>query len=477
MGEVKGFMKYDRKEFKKQPVQERLRHWNEFLIEMPEEKLQAQAARCMDCGIPFCHWGCPIGNLIPDWNDLVYHNRWKEAVEQLQKTNNFPEITGRICPAPCENFCVLAINQPATTIKNIELSIIEKACKEGWITPCPPKHRTGKKIAIVGSGPAGLACADQLNKLGHSVTIFEKNEVLGGILTLGIPSFKLEKSIVERRLKKMDQEGVTFKTKVHVGVDISARELQKKYDALVLCGGAEQPRDLSVPGRDLEGICFAMTYLSQQNRVNLGKKVPLKRKINAKNKRVVILGGGDTGSDCAGTANRQGAKWVKQFELLPRPPAQRESDNPWPQWAFIERISSSHEEGVERDYCIMTKKFSGEEGKLKKIHAVRLEFGQKDPETGRRPMKEILGSEFEVEVDMVLLAMGFLGPEKEGMLKELGIELDPRGNVKHNNKKMTNIAGVFTAGDIARGQSLVVWAIYEGRIAAQGLHEYLMKGV
>ncbi len=474
MGDIKGFMKYNRKDFDKQKVPERIRHWKEFYKPMPEEDLRKQGARCMDCGVPFCQSGCPIGNIIPDWNDLVYNDRWQEAIERLHKTNNFPEFTGRICPAPCENACVLAINQPAVTIKNIEVAIIEKAYQEGWLKPHPPKHRTGKTVAIVGSGPAGLSCADQLNKMGHRVTVFEKNEVLGGLLTLGIPEFKMEKWVVERRLKRMREEGVKFKTNVHVGVDIPAKKLTEEYDTLVLCGGAEQPRDIPVPGRELKGIHFAMDYLTQQNRVNLGQKIDTQERISAEGKGVIVLGGGDTGSDCIGTANRQGAVLVRNFELLPQPPQTRPNDNPWPNWAMIERTSTSHEEGVERDYAVLTKAFSGENGYVKKLHAVRIEFGPKDPKTGRSPMKEIPGSEFEVEVDLVLLALGFLGPVRNGMLQELGVELDERGNVKTNEHKMTSIPGVFSAGDMRRGQSLVVWAINEGRSAADGVHQYLI---
>lgn len=474
MGDVSGFMKYGRIDFEKEPVAERLRHWNEFYKPMPEETLKTQGARCMDCGVPFCQSGCPIGNIIPDWNDLVFRGRWKEALGRLLKTNNFPEFTGRVCPAPCEDSCVLGINEPPVTIKNIEVSIIERAYKEGWVKGTPPQARTGKTVAVVGSGPSGLACADQLNKAGHTVTVYEKEEVLGGLLSLGIPDFKLEKSVVERRLKRMAQEGVKFKTRANVGGDVAARELLAKYDAVVLCGGAQQPRDLPVEGRDLKGIYFAMQYLTQQNRVNLGRKIDVKDRISAKDQRVVILGGGDTGSDCAGTANRQGAVSVKQFELLPRPPKARDPGNPWPQWAVVERTSTSHEEGVERDYGIMTKRFSGENGRLKKLHAVRLEFGSPDPATGRRPMREIPGSDFEVDADLVFLAMGFLGPVKSGMLEELGVELNERGNVKADKNKMTSVPGVFTAGDMTRGQSLVVWAINEGRAAAEGAHHYLM---
>ncbi|MBF0522245.1 MAG: glutamate synthase subunit beta [Candidatus Omnitrophica bacterium] len=475
MGEVKGFLKYNREIPGDQAVEERLKHWNEFHLSLSEESLAKQGARCMDCGVPFCHWACPIGNIIPDWNELVYRGRWKDALERLWKTNNFPEFTGRICPAPCENSCVLGINNPAVTIKNIEVQIIEKAYQEGWVALRPPKARTGKKVAVVGSGPSGLACADDLNRKGHTVTVFEKNEMLGGLLTLGIPTFKLEKSVVERRLNVMDQEGVKFKTKTHVGVDISLEELKNKYDAVVLCGGAEQPRDLNVPGRELTGVYFAMEYLTQQTRVNLGQKVSPKDRIDAKGKRVIVLGGGDTGSDCVGTANRQGAQSVKQFELLPKPPLERAVDNPWPQWATIYRRSTSHDEGVEQDYCILTKSFSGEGGQLKKLHGVRLAFSEKDPKTGQSSFKEIPGSEFVLDCDLVFLAMGFLGPVRKGMIEDCKLELDHRGNVKTDGNKMTSVPGIFSAGDMRRGQSLVVWAIHEGKTAADSVDAYLMS--
>jgi glutamate synthase (NADPH/NADH) small chain len=475
MADIKGFMKYQRKDFDKAPVSERIRHWKEFTNEMPEADLRVQGARCMDCGVPFCQNGCPIGNIIPDWNDLVCRGNWKEAVERLLKTNNFPEFTGRICPAPCENACVLGINAPPVTIKNIEVAIIERAYAEGWIKPHPPRQRTDRKIAIVGSGPAGLACADQLNKMGHHVTVFEKNEVLGGLLTVGIPEFKMEKWVVERRLKRMAEEGVKFKTGVNVGVDIAPEDLKAQFDAVVLCGGAECPRDLPVPGRELEGVHYAMDFLAQQNRLCLGQKIPDKERISAEGKRVVVLGGGDTGSDCIGTANRQGALLVTNFELLPRPPKERGADNPWPDWAMIERVSTSHEEGSARDYGIMTKKLSGEGGKIKKLHAIRLEFGRVDPATGRREMKEVPGSEFTVDCDLLLLAMGFLGPVKNGLLEGLGVEFDARGNVKTDDNRMTSVNGVFAAGDMRRGQSLVVWAINEGRVAAGKVNAYLVK--
>jgi glutamate synthase (NADPH) small chain len=488
MGDIKGFMKYDRQEYKKQPVEDRVKHYKEFIALPAGKDLSLQGARCMDCGVPFCQSGCPIGNIIPDWNDLVYKDRWEEAIERLHKTNNFPEFTGRVCPAPCENACVLGINAPPVTIKNIELAIVENAYNNDWIKPQPPKFRTGMKVAVIGSGPSGLACADELNKKGHKVTVYEKNEVIGGLLTLGIPDFKLEKWVVERRVKRMADEGVTFKTGVHVGVTISAKELQEKYDAIVLCGGAEQPRELPIPGRELDGVSQAMYFLPQQNLRNNNYSVekfmdvysenilqvkPVNREqITAKGKKVIVLGGGDTGSDCVGTSNRQGATSVHQFELMPKPPETRTPDNPWPNWAFILRTSTSHEEGAVRDYSIATKKLTGENGVLKKLHGIKLQW-LKDPATGQMKMSEIPGSEFEMECDLLLLAMGFVGPVKNGMLTELGVEFDPRGNVKADSNKMTSVPGVFTAGDMTRGQSLVVWAINEGRTAAVGVHKYL----
>ena len=473
MGEPKGFLKYSREDYTKQPAADRLKHWEEFTELPPEAALQQQGARCMDCGIPFCQWGCPVGNIIPSWNDLVYRGQWKDAIERLHKTNNFPEFTGRICPAPCENSCTLSINNPAVTIKNIELAIIERAYVDGVIKAEPPKGRSGMKVAIVGSGPSGLACADQLNKKGHKVTVYEKNEFIGGLLTLGIPNYKLEKEVVERRVKRMEEEGVVFKTSVNVGVDVDPAELKKQFDAVVLCGGAESPRDMVVPGRELRGVYFAMEYLTQQTRKLLGVKIDPKKEISAKGKRVVVLGGGDTGADCVGTANRQGALSVKQFELMPKPPVERAGDNPWPQWALVYRTATSHEEGCERDYSISTKKFTGEGGSLGMLHGVRLDWSEKDPATGRAKMKEVAGSEFCVECDLVFLALGFLGPVKTGLLEKFGVEIDGRGNVKADPHKMTNVAGVFTAGDMTRGQSLVVWAINEGRAAAEGVHNYL----
>jgi len=472
MGDIKGFIKYQKYDFKKEKVKKRLNHWNEFTIPLPEEELRSQGARCMDCGIPFCQSGCPISNIIPDWNDLVYQGNWEEAYKRLNRTNNFPEFTGRVCPAPCENSCVLAINKPAVTIKNIEVSIIEKAFGEGWITANPPEKRSGKKIAVVGSGPAGLACADELNKKSHSVTVYEKNEFIGGLLTLGIPNFKLDKKIVQRRVDLMKTEGIEFKTNVEIGKDILLSELLDNFDAIVLAGGAEKPRDLPVEGRKLKGIYYAMEYLTQQNRSNMGQTFNGSR-ITAKDKNVIVIGGGDTGSDCIGTANRQGAKSVTNLELLAMPPAERSEENPWPEWALIERTSSSHEEGCERMYGVMTKKFTGENGEVKKLHGIELKFGERDPITGRKPMNEIHGTEFVLDADLVLLAMGFTGPVKNNLINELDIELDERNNIKTDANRMTNLHGIFAAGDMRRGQSLVVWAINEGREAAQNVDKYI----
>lgn len=472
MGDVTGFIKYQKSDFNKEKVEDRINHWNEFTHSLSDEELRVQGARCMDCGIPFCQSGCPVSNIIPDWNDLVYNDNWEEAYKRLSRTNNFPEFTGRVCPAPCENSCTLAINKDAVTIKNIEVSIVEKAFNEGWIVENPPKTRSGKKIAIIGSGPAGLACADDLNKKSHSVTIFEKNEVIGGLLTLGIPNFKLDKNIVQRRIDLMKKEGIEFKTNTEIGKDILLSELLEKFDAIVLAGGAEQPRELPVEGRNLNGIYFAMEYLTQQNRANMGQTFNGSR-ITAKDKNVIVIGGGDTGSDCIGTANRQGAKSVINLELLAQPPSERADDNPWPQWAVIDRTSTSHEEGVEKMFAVMTKKFSGEDGNVKKLHGIELKFGEKDPVTGRKPMKEIIGSDFTLDADLVFLAMGFTGPVKNNLINELDIELDERNNVKTDMNRMTNIPGIFAAGDMRRGQSLVVWAINEGREAANCVDKYI----
>ena len=427
----------------------------------------------MNCAVPFCHVGCPLGNLIPDWNDLVYRGQWQKALAALHSTNNFPDFTGRICPAPCEASCVLSINQDPVTIEYIEKTIADRGWEEGWIVPQPPERRTGKKVAIVGSGPAGLAAAQQLNRCGHWVTVFERDEYIGGLLRLGIPEFKLEKHVVQRRVDQMTQEGVVFETGVHVGKNNPANDLVKKFDAVCLTGGSTQARDLPVPGRELNGVHFAMEYLTQQNRIIAGKQVAPGEQITAEGKSLVILGGGDTGADCLGTAHRQGAEVVHQFELLTEPPEKRRPDNPWPQWSIILRTSAAHEEGGNRDYSILTKSFSGSDGVVEKLHAVRLDWGPPD-ESGRPSMHEIQGSEFEIDTELVLLALGFVHPEHDGMLAELGVELDARGNVKTDQDKMTSIPGIFAAGDMARGQSLVVWALAEGREAARGIDQHLM---
>ncbi len=472
MGEVKGFLKYDRLELKKESVEKRVTHYNEFSQSLTEEELKSQGARCMDCGVPFCQSGCPVDNLIPEWNDLVYRDSWEDAAKRLLSTNNFPEFTGRVCPAPCENSCVVSINKPAVTIKNIEKSIIEKAFENGYIKANPPKARTNKTVAVVGAGPAGLATADQLNKFGHSVTVFEKSEVLGGLLALGIPDFKLNKNIIDRRTDLMQAEGVTFKRGVNIGVDIKTSELKNDFDAVVLCGGSEESRELKVEGRELSGIHFAMDFLKQQNRRNGNRKIT-DAEIVATGKNVVVIGGGDTGSDCIGTSIRQGAKSVINLELMPKLPIDRASTNPWPEWAFIDRASTSHEEGCKREFAVMTKAFIGSNGKVEKLKLVRLKFGLPDSKTGRREMSEIPNSEFEIEADLVILALGFLGPKQNNLLKELKISTDQRSNVLADTKYMTSVDGIFTAGDMHIGQSLVVHAINEGRNVAESVDKYL----
>lgn len=475
MGEITGFKKYGRENFKNQTISERIKHWNEFTLITEGDELKHQAARCMDCGVPFCHFGCPLNNIIPEWNDLVYKGHWKIALEKLLKTNNFPEFTGRICPAPCENSCTLAINNEAVTIKNIELSIIEKGYDEGWIKPQIPSIRSGKKVAIIGSGPAGLAAADQLNKSGHLVTVFEKEPVIGGLLTLGIPEFKLEKSIVDRKVNLMEEEGIVFNVNSFVGEDINIIKLKEKFDAIVLSGGAKKARNLQIEGRHLKNIHFAVDFLSEQNMVLKGLKSETEKIISAKGKNVVVLGGGDTGSDCVGTAIRQGAKSVINYELLPKPPKERAVNNPWPQWAFIERSSTSYDEGCKRNFGILTKKFTGKNGIVEQLHAVQVEFSKPDPDTGRRTMREIEGTEFQIDVDLVVLALGFQVSSKDKLLSDMGIELDSHGNIKTDAHHMTNVDGIFAAGDMRRGQSLIVWAINEGREAAKFVDRYLIK--
>lgn len=472
MGKITGFMEYDRETPQRRPVAERICDWKELYTEFPEDALKKQAARCMDCGVPFCHSGCPLGNLVPFWNDMIYKGRWKDALDLLLSTASFPEFTGRVCPALCEASCVLNIDNNPVSVRQIELEIVERGFKEGWIKPEPPLKRTGKKVAVVGSGPAGLAAAQLLNKAGHTVTLFEKSDRMGGILMYGIPDFKIEKHIVQRRVDLMAAEGVIMKPIVNVGVDVKASDLLKEFDAVCLTGGSMKPRDLPVPGRELKGIHFAMEYLVQQNKKNAGVKFSEEQDITAKGKKVVILGGGDTGADCVGTAVRQGATAVYQYELLPKPPEDREADNPWPQWPRILRTSSSHEEGGVRDYCIATKSFSGEGGRVKKLNAIRVEWAK--DEKGNMQMKDIPGSEFEQEADLVLLAMGFVSPVHEGLLDDLGVKYDARGNVAVNADMQTSVDKLFSAGDMSRGQSLVVWAIRDGRAAAKGIDKYLM---
>jgi len=466
MGKDTGFLEIEREQATRRKPEERVKDWLEIYEPFPAEKQREQGARCMDCGVPFCHTGCPVNNLIPDWNDLVYHDRFETAIRRLHSTNNFPEFTGRICPAPCEAACVLGITSPPVSIKLIERSIVERGWNEGWIKPEPPAHTTGKRVAVVGSGPAGLAAAQQLRRAGHSVTVYEKNDRIGGLMRYGIPNFKLEKHVIDRRIDQMKAEGVIFQTNAHVGGNIPVELLTEQYDAILLCGGAEHPRDLSIPGRELKGIHYAMEFLPQQNRRNEGDVVDPAIAILATDKRVVIIGGGDTGADCLGTSHRQRARSVHQFEIMPKPPNERASSTPWPLWPLQLRTESAHEEGGIRDWSINSIQFTGDEhGNVKQLHAVRV---------GPPPKFEpIAGSEFTMDVDLVLLAMGFLGPVKNGMIEQLGLALDNRGNVATNNF-MSSVDGIFAAGDMRRGQSLVVWAISEGRKAAAAVNEYLM---
>jgi len=471
MGKTTGFMEIPRNERSYAPTYSRIRHYQEFVIPLVDEQVSQQGARCMDCGIPYCHNGCPINNIIPDWNDLVYKGKWREALKVLHSTNNFPEFTGRICPAPCEAACTLNLTDEPVTIKTIECAIIDKAWEEGWIQPQIPTPRSGKKVAIVGSGPAGLACAQQLARAGHDVVVYEKNNRIGGLLRYGIPNFKMEKHIIDRRMSQMQAEGVTFRPNCHIGVDRSAKQLLDKFDAMVLAGGSEKSRDLPVRGRDLKGIHFAMDFLPQQTQIVLGDEIAPEKRISAKGKHVVVIGGGDTGSDCIGTSIRQSALSVTQLEILPKPPEKENKDLTWPNWPNKLRTSSSQEEGCQRDWSVSTTSFEGENGQVKKMHLVRVDW-QKD-ENGRWQMSEIPGSEFELKADLVLLAMGFVHPVHEGMLEELGVALDGRKNVQADNYQ-TSIDKVFAAGDMRRGQSLVVWAIREGRQAARAVDEYLM---
>ncbi|MCC7123201.1 MAG: glutamate synthase subunit beta, partial [Acidobacteria bacterium] len=454
MGKATGFIEFARLKTPSRPAAERVRDYRHVYTPYADEDLTKQAARCMDCGIPFCHQGCPLGNLIPDWNDLVYRGSWRVALERLHQTNNFPEFTGLLCPAPCENSCVLGINSDPVTIKSIELSIIDRAFDEGWVVPEGPTTRTWRKVAVIGSGPAGLAAAAQLNRAGHSVTVFEKSDRIGGLLRYGIPEFKMEKRVLDRRLDLLAAEGVVFRTGVDAGVDVTARDLRRDFDAVVLAGGAGQPRDLRVPGRDLPGVHFAMDYLTQQNRRCQGDAVPDEAAITAEGKHVVIIGGGDTGADCLGTAHRQGAASVTQLELLPQPPTARASDNPWPQWPVIFRTSSAHEEGGERVYAAETTAFSGN-GRVEALVGRQVARVMRD---GRAAFEPVPGTDFEMKADLVLLAMGFTGPEKSRLLDDLGVQRTERGTIARDANWMTSVPGVFTAGDMQRGQSLIVWA-------------------
>jgi glutamate synthase (NADPH/NADH) small chain len=471
MGKATGFLEIQRKKHPTRAVAERIHDWQEVYLPYPQAVLEGQAARCMDCGIPFCHKGCPLGNLIPDWNDLVYRDRWRAAIDRLHATNNFPEFTGRLCPAPCEGSCVLGINNDAVTIKSIEVSIIERAFEEGWVRAEPPEARTGKRVAVVGSGPAGLAAAAQLNRAGHWVTVFERADRIGGLMRYGIPEFKMEKRFLDRRLDILRAEGVMFRTGANVGVNVEVAELRHDFDAMVLAGGATAARDLKVPGRELGGIHFAMEYLPLQNRRNEGDHVSPSTFISAAGKDVIIIGGGDTGADCLGTAHRQGAKSVHQLELLSRPPDTRVESNPWPNWPNIFRVSSAHEEGGERLYAVSTERFTGQGGQVKQLHAKQVAVSS---DNGRLTITPVEGSEFRLDADLVLLAMGFVGPERGGMLDTLGVKMTDRGNVWRDANWMTSVDGVFTAGDMQRGQSLIVWAIAEGRSCARGVDQYLM---
>ena len=470
MGDVRGFLKHGRQVPSRRPVRIRIRDWREVYEEFPADDLRDQASRCMDCGIPFCNGGCPLGNLIPDWNDLVYREMWREAIDRLHATNNFPEFTGRLCPAPCEAACVLGINADPVTIKQVELEIIERAWTEGWVVPVLPTIVTGKRVAVVGSGPAGLAAAQQLTRAGHAVTVFERDDRAGGLLRYGIPEFKMEKRFLDRRLEQMEAEGVEFRVNVEVGVDPTADRLRSEFDAVVLAGGATCERDLPIPGRDLDGIHQAMEFLPMANRMQLGdlKEPP----ISASGKHVIIIGGGDTGADCLGTAHRQGAASVYQFEIMPRPPDERDLATPWPTWPLLYRTSSAHEEGGLREFAINTEQFVGDgEGRVVALRTHRVESSFRD---GRMTFDKVEGTDEEFRGDLVLLALGFTGPERSPMLEQLGVDMTARGNVARDSLWSTNVEGVFVAGDMGRGQSLIVWAIAEGRSCAAAVDRYLM---
>jgi glutamate synthase (NADPH/NADH) small chain len=472
MGDVEGFLKYERQELHGRPVAERLADYHDVYEPVDEAIVIQQGARCMDCGIPYCHVACPLGNYIPGWNDLVSDGDWEHALAQLHHDNNFPEFTGHLCPAICEGACSLGLNFEPVAIKMIELQIIERGFAEGWVRPQPPHHLTGKRVAIIGSGPAGLAAAQQLRRQGHEVSVFERADRIGGLLRYGIPDFKIEKHIIDRRLAQLEAEGICFHTGIHVGVGLPAEDLCRGFDAVLLAGGSRLPRDLAVEGRQLSGVHFAMEFLTQQNQRCSGAIIPPDDAISARGKRVVVIGGGDTGADCVGTSLRHGAVQVTSFELMPQPPLQRAKDNPWPEWPMIFRTASSHEEGGERRYAVQTKRLIGDEhGRVTAIEAVQLSW--KRDAQGRMQMEEIPGTTFTLPCDLVLLAMGFTGPERGGMITKLGVELSPRGTVITDEHKMTSRRGVFAAGDMSRGQSLIVWAIAEGRAAAKGVGRFL----
>lgn len=473
MGDPRGFLKVKRDVLPYRPVCERIRDFEWVSKLRNTEDSEDQASRCMDCGTPFCHWGCPVGNYIPEWNDMVFNGEWQKALQLLSATNNLPEITGRICPAPCEYACVLGINDEPVTIRDNELSIIEHGFKANYIRPRPPKKRTTKSIAIVGSGPAGLSCADQLNKAGHRVSVFEKDDKIGGILRYGIPDFKLKKDVLDRRINILKKEGIKFAPSTNIGASYKAKQLLKHFDAVCLTGGSRQPRDLNIEGRGLKGIHFAMDYLIQSNRIVAGNKIPKEQLINARDKTVLVIGGGDTGADCVGTANRQGAGCVMQIEVLDRPPECRTSDYPWPKYPLIFKTSTSHEEGGERKWAVLTKRFTGINGMVKKAHCIKLNFSQRDAKNCPL-MKEVPGSEFDIDADLVIIAIGFVHPEHNALLNDLEVDFDSRGNVKTDESFMTSRKGVFAAGDMRRGQSLIVWAISEGRRAAYNIDKYLM---